>query len=515
MERHLIGNINGKFSGHAPGKSKIGIIISEAFAARRDGQLLLWMTSNLICRFNGLVARVEICVPPQVQTSEPRYMPFGYPSPNLRAGLSDALGRCTRGCSVECVDELEPRLDAVVAIGQDVAADAKAQFTKSVACSGWLGYVGGNEDLRGLTLPDTGNPFGALVAACIVVGEVFKSIREMRPDKGDMIDSLCFSAYDLRCRLKPWRNIENPPLDGPVDLGNVHVCGAGAVAHAFCQALLPIGNLSGDLFFIDQSKDPNSPGETVESTNLARYIMASNRDEGKRKAELLAGRMSANGIQTGFSDEGFEAYINRTDAAISHAVSCVDNNRARHAIQDRIPKMVHGGSTSDLRSQISVYDMDCGDCQCLKCYNPEENGQSDAEVYGRLKKMPEERRKALAVDRGVDPGVLERHLSDPACGTLGNDSIQKFAETDYEPEFSVNFVSALTGVLLASEVVKSKSRRHRPALDGRQSVDASYAFITNSCRLAPIKPKPACWCSTGNPTPRDVYGQIWPARDDM
>ena len=514
MERHLVGDIGDKFSGHAPGKSKIGITISEAFATRRDGQLLLWMTSNLICRLKGVVSKVEICVPPSVQTSAPRYMPVGYPSPNLRTALTDALGCCARDCSVECIggEDLRSQLDAVVVLGQDTVTDAKARFTKRVACSGWLAYVGGKEDLCDLNLPDTGNPFGAFAAACIVVGEVYKFVRGMKPDKGDMIDSLCFSAYDLRCHLKPWESLENPPMDGPVNLGNLHVCGAGAVAHAFCQALLPMAGLDGNLVFIDRSTDTNSPDETVESTNLARYIMASNHDEGKDKARLLADKMSANGIQTDFSDHGFETYVGRSNnMKLFHVVSCVDNNDARHAIQDRIPRMIHGGSTLDLRSQVSVYDLGCDDCQCLKCYNPKKDTASDAEVYERLKKMPVEQRRARAVDRGVDPEVLERHLLDPECGTLGNDSIQKFAEADDVTEFSVNFVSALTGVLLAGEVVKSKSRRLRPALDGRQRVDASYAFFTNRCNLAPVKPKPTCWCSIGKITPRDVYKKIWSA----
>ena len=508
-----MGEIDDRFSGHAPGSSKIGITISKTFAARRDGQLLLWMTSNLICRLKGLVAKVEICVPPSVQTSAPRYIPFGSTSPNLRAGLSDALVRCARDCNVECIDDddLQSQLDAVVVIGQDTATGSKARFMKSVACSGWLAYVGDKEDLCDLTLPDTGNPFGAFAAACIVVGEVYKSVRKMRPDKGDMIDSLCFSAYDLQCHLKPWENLENPSMNSPVNLGNLHVCGAGAVAHAFCQALFPIGGLSGNLFFIDRSADPNSPGETIESTNLARYIMASDRDEGRHKARLLASRMSTNGIQTGFSDDGFETYVNRNNVKFSHAISCVDNNHARHAIQDRIPKVVHGGSTSELRSQVSVYDLGCGDCQCLKCYNPREDVASDAEVYEWVKKMTVEQRKALAVDRDAEPEVLERYLQDPACGTLGNESIQKFAETEDAPEFSVNFVSALAGVLLAGEVVKSKNRLLRSALDGRQKTDASYAFFTNTCHLAPVKPKPSCWCSIGRPTPRDVYKQTWPA----
>lgn len=477
---------------------------------RRDGQLLLWMTCNLICRLRKLVDKVEIHVPSSVKMSTPPYIPFGSTSSNLRASLSYALRLCARDCNVECIDDdLQSQFDAVIVIGQDTATCAKAGFVKSVACSGWLAYVGDRDDLCSLTLPDTNNPFGAFAAACLVVGEVFKYVCKMKPDKGEMIESLCFSAYDLQCHFKPWKNLENPPLGNHVRLGNLHICGAGAVAHAFCQTLFPITGLNGNLFFIDRSADPNSPYEAITPTNLARYIMATNSDESSHKARLLADRMSLNGISTDFSDDGVQTYINSNNTKFSHVISCVDNNAARHAIQYQIPKMIHGGSTSELRSQVSIYDLAYDECQCLKCYNDMEDTAIDDDPRKKLANMSVEERKVLAVERGVNPDIVEQYLRDPTCGSLGNDSIQKFADTNNMSEFSVNFVSTLTGVLLAGEIVKSKNRPLVPTLDGRQKADASYAFFSNTCRLSPIKPKSSCWCSHGVSTPRDIHKQIW------
>lgn len=511
MERHLIGDIEDKFQSFAPKKSKIGIKISENFATRRDGQLLLWMTCNLICRLKGVVDELEICVPPTVQTSTPRYMPFGSSTSNLKTSLSDTLEHCTRGGSVVFAeDDLRSQLDAVISIGHETSTRIKSRFMKSVACSGWLAYIGDSEDLCDLQLSDTDNPFGAFTAACLVVGEVFKFIHGMKPECGDMIESLCFSAYDLQCHLKPWGHLENPPICNNTNLGRLYVCGAGAVAHALCQALYPIDHLQGNLIFIDRSEDPNSADETIDHTNLARYIMASNGDEGMPKAKLLANRMSKRGIQTNFFDKGFEMYVNHNNTTnFPHVVSCVDNNDARHSIQDRIPKIIHGGSISELRSQISVYDLDCNDCQCLKCYDPKEDKISDSERYGKLTKMTVAQRRVLATDADIDPEKLEQYLQNPVCGSLGNESIQKFARLDNVPEFSVNFVTALTGVLLAGEIIKNKNKLLRSVLDGSRNADMSYAFWTNSCHLAPRKPKLTCWCMSGEPTPRDIYRQIW------
>ena len=506
----MIDNIRGEFSDLAPKKSRIGIKISKKFAMCREGQLLLWMTCNLICRLKGIVSEVEVCVPSDVQASMPKYVPFGSALPSLKAMLSDALARCSRDCHVTFANnDLQSQLDAVILIGQDTTTHAKAGFAKNVTCNGWMTYVGNSKDLHDLPCPDGRNPFGAFAGACIIVGEVFKFVNKMNPEKGDFIDKLCFSTYDLGCHERSWERLKNPSMDRSVDLGCLHVCGAGAVAHAFCQAIFPIEGIEGNLFFIDRSKDPDYLDETIESTNLARYIMAANCDEGESKAELLAKRMSTVGFQSDSSDEGLEAHINHGVKSFSHVISCVDNNNARHAIQEQIPNMIHGGSTLDLRSQVSVYDLSCGNCQCLKCYNSNEDRPSDDEIRQMLKEMSSEQRKASAVENNLDYEVLEHDLQDSACGSLSSEYAQIFSKLDDEVEFSVNFVSTLTGILLAAEIVKAKSQSLKTTLDGHQKMDLYYSFLTNTCHLATTYPRPACWCNNGKTTPRDIHRHTW------
>ena len=502
-------DLEGKFLDHVPKKSILGIKVSKEAAACREGQLLLWMTCNLACRLKNMVDEVEVCVPPGIRISAPRYMPFGASGSNLKTGLSDAMNLCARECNVVFVkDDLRPCLDAAILVGPNTMTRATAGMIKNVACDGWLAYVGGSKDLFSVPHSDSNNPFGAFAAACIAVGEVFKFTAGLKPDSGAMIDKLCFSTYEPACHSEIWNNLENPPLDNSIDIGQLHVCGAGAVAHAFCQTLFPIGGLKGRLIFIDRSKSPACADETIDSTNLARYVMAANCDEGKFKAELLAERMSATGIQVDFSDEGLEEYVNQNTGSFSNIVSCVDNNHARHAIQDQIPKIVHGGSTEGLRTQVSIYDLGSKYCQCMKCYNPVDNVISDDAVQEKLKKVPEAQRKAIANNKNIDPEKLERYLQNPECGTLGGESIQKFADLDNTKEFSVNFVSTLTGVLLAAEIVKSKYDSLRSTLCGKQNTDLYYRFWTNTSDLGISKSEPHCWCNKGVPTPRDTHEYI-------
>ena len=500
---------------HGLKQGNIGIKISENFAARRDGQLLLWMTCNLICRLEEIIESVEICIPQDIRVSMPAYIPFSCASSsNLKMSLSGVLAHCSRNCRITFVEgDFQSKPDAIILVGHDTTTNIKSKFVKTVACDGWLAYVGTKERIPNEYACSDNNPFGAFAAACITVGEIFKFLGGLNSEKGDMIDSFCFSTYDLsdhdlsRGSLKILEQLKNPQLAQQIELGQLHICGCGAVAHSFCQALFAIKTLRGDLFFIDRKQDANHMNETIDKTNLARYIMANNYDINKQKAELLSKRMSQTGVSVGCSDESFEMYVNNNNVAFSHIVSCVDNSHARHSIQEQIPQLIHGGSTTDLTSQISVYDLS-SDTQCLKCYNPK-NESSDYEITERLKKMSPLKRKKEAIKRGVDPEKLERYLEVPTCGSLDGKSIQYFSNLSSHPDFSVNFVSALSGILLAAEIVKNKNPSLLSVLNCKPATDLHYAFWTNKCILTPSKSKSSCWCNSGNTTPRDIHRKLY------
>ena len=508
----MVDALGSMISDHGPKEARIGIKISKKLAAHREGQLLLWMTCNLICRLRGTIKEVEICVPHDIEWSAPAYMPFGSASSNLKDNLAHVLSSCARDCGIVFVnDDLHSHLDAIILIGRDTTTQAKAGFVRNVTCDGWMAYIGSDKtfcDPEHHT--NSNNPFGAFAASCIIVGEIFKFLLKIEPSKGNMITSLCFSSYEFRSDLKLWERPENPSLDKSVDLGQVHICGAGAVAHAFCQALFAINGLKGRLFLIDRSKDPNHTSETIESTNLARYIMASNHDEGKPKAELLAERMSAMGIPVDFSDDGLASYVNNSNVRFSQVISCVDNNDARHAIQDQIPRVIHGGSISELRAQVSIYDLGHDSYQCLKCYNPIEDGPSDSDTIERLKAMSSSQRSEESLKNDVEPQILEDYIQNPQCGEVDLTLFQRSPELHDGETFSVNFVSALAGVLLAAEIVKTKAHLLRPILGYNQKTDLYYRFGNNTCHLAPSKSEHNCWCNAGSTTPRDAHKIKWP-----
>ncbi len=489
----------------------MAVSISEAAAEGSEGQAMLWTACNLLCRLKGVVGELAVCVPEGVDVAA------GAPPPapgrgDLGRSLVDSLDACSRGCDVRLAQgEPEQGLDAAVLLGTGAPAGTGAAFEVHAACSGWLAYVWqGSRPAPDAAAPsgDGHNPFGAATAACLAVGEVFKRLGGLDVKKGRFAESLCFSTYDLEVHGGREDAPANPALPAHIDLGRIAVCGAGAVAHAFCQAIASLGEVKADLLVVDRKSNYALGDESVEPTNLARYVMATGADIGRPKAEVLCGRIRSPCIRAEHTDEGIEALASSGGlSGEGHVVSCVDNNRARHAIQGCIPRIIRGGSVYDLSSRVSVYDM-AGGTACLRCENPVEAGESDEGVAERLRDMEPDRRRAEAGRAGVDPGDLDRYLESPACGALSGDALRRLAAA-LPPEFSVNFATMLSGTLLAAEAFKAACPPLRPALDGAARSDMFYSFWNCRHRLSRTAPFPECWCRAGGTTPRDIHGEKW------
>ena len=512
MERHLIRDDSNKNKLCDQGimEKKIGIKISKDFAEYRNGQLLLWMTCNLICRLKGIISKIEICVPDNIKISKPAYMPFEFSSTDLQSNLLQALEKCSDCKIVSSHTDFESKeLDAIILIGSTTTTTTNSKFQKNVTCFDWLACIGNTTTLASVPNSNSNNPFGAFTTACIIVGDVFKFLNDIKPKHGALISELCFSTYDLKkYDLKKIKEAPNPNITFPINFQKLHICGSGAVAHSFCQAILALGPCTGKLFFIDRKQDSNNKDEKLEPTNLARYILATKKDIAKPKAELLARIMFNLGFKTDFTDASFETFANTIQGSIHHAISCVDNNDARHAIQEQLPKIIHGGSVNGLTSQISVFDLQSC-CQCLKCYNDKDSKISDKDVLEKIKKLDLKKLKQLSNENNLDYETLCEYIENPECGVIGSNVLQKFANMSIKSDFSVNFATTLSGIFLAAEIIKNKNSKPMQTLNCNYKTDAYYNFWYNECLLERTESKCSCWCNHGNKTPRDIYRNSW------
>ena len=493
-ERHLSGTPVGRLQFLGRRQSRVGVKIDGDIARSREGQKMLWGTCNLLCRLKGVVSQIEVCIPSGTDVAEPNMVRRGQWSGRLSDSLRGALDARARECAVFVEQgDLEGEADITVLLGHGTRTRSRSPVEICAACDGWIAdcWYGENAP-SGLRAADSGNPFGAAAAACIAAGEVFKHAGGMECDGEWPWRSTRFSMYDLRRHGVRSAAPANPPLPDQVDVGSLAVFGCGAVGHAFCQCLDMISGISADLSLVDQSLNGMQGNEMIDDTNLARYVMCTNADLGNPKAGALAAAMRGrSGVDISHTDGGIdEIRGNAWTSDLKNAVSCVDNNPARHEIQDLRLSRVHGGSAFEIQSQVSVYDAAKG-TQCLKCNNPLDDaysaGATTREEGGRV------RTRAASAVRGqplpqAAPGAI---LRGGGCGTLDYDSrprIPLLADAD----FSVNFVTAFSGAVMAAEVVKYSCSSMAPALDCGPNTDMFYSFWNGKPHLTMTGPRAEC-----------------------
>jgi hypothetical protein len=182
-----------------------------------------------------------------------------------------------------------------------------------------------------------------------------------------------------------------------------------------------------------------------------------------------------------------------SNANIFTASSChaLDDNSARHAIQNLWPDLIIGGSTYGLTAKAITYDMS-GDQLCLKCFNPvvERNERVRERIAEALAMKPDEQALFFA-ELNVDPVNATAYLQNPGCGKLTEKDLDRFAAG--EPMMSVGFVSVAAGVLLAAQVLRLV-HAGRPSL----TVDGSILtvnFYRPSIRRMRSLPEAGCDCA--------------------
>jgi hypothetical protein len=152
-------------------------------------------------------------------------------------------------------------------------------------------------------------------------------------------------------------------------------------------------------------------------------------------------------------DGSFEHFFERADKP-KIVISAVDNNYARHALQEQYAPLFMSASTQNLRAET----MRCGPPSigaCLACFNPlEKYKRTDEEIRVHLRDRPK-MIPDLCKEYGLDIEDVKAWIQEPKCGQTGERLIQALRTDDGSlPRFAVGFVSVLAGTLLAAELLK-------------------------------------------------------------
>jgi len=443
------------------------------------------MLINLLARFEGVVHRVGVRCPPGVKLN-------GRVIPLAARELDLATALITGGNAIGVVPvEENLTLERTIVIGPGQGYAGRPDLF--AIGSGWSGGVSVNPPGFDGHLHDSTLPFGPYIAACIAAGEVFKAAR-MRPASYSAPQAAFYSCWNHRANDR--LNAEGPQ---DVDIAlDASLVGVGAVGSAVMHSLWACSALRGSMAIIDN--DPKG----LDVSNLNRYSIFGQDAVGRQKATCAADILSDASIRWLADDVAVESFTLTTPRVLS----AVDRNTARAAIQNQYPARIFSGSTLDLRAEV----LRCGPPgvgACLRCFNEPEKLPPDDELRSKLKAADETELAALAESVGLTVAEANEWVATGRCGVAGERLLPLLRRNDGEPAFAVGFVSVMSGVMLAAELLKDHLVHAAPLTEGQQRAAFQlFSPLARSNRAVAFLRDPRCpMC-----VPKSIACDIWAQR---
>lgn len=504
-DRHLRGEVGPKLA-HSNCWNRVAVVASLEVAVTEGGQHLLWMVTNLLARQFSIIHELVVSVP--TVPIHPGCFPFGG-GKNLQLALLNVAKMVAGSAMVVTMSPCLPQ-DARLSVTVGRAPELRMEIPTVAALGDGSGAFCGLPHHLPADVPVDRCPLGPYFAACLAAGEVFKHLTGLHPGAGRHPDALFYSVWEHRA-YDGWENIPDHVLPQFIPLPDVYLVGLGAVGQALLAALVAWPGLQGYLTLIDK--------DTIDGTNLNRYILAVRESVGASKVDLAKTYLEAAGFMAYAYPGTWQEYTQdysrppqRPDLAEKErafryelVLSCVDKNSARHAIQNFWPRIVIGGSTSDLRAMVSLYNINSGG-ECLKCFNPVETASTIEQFAEKIRTIPAYERRKLCEQTGVDAALVETYLKDPRCGTLEETALRRFREQTQEHDWSVGFVSVAAGLLLASRLVRVAIHGIQDAFPLQEGNSAFFNFFNPGPRWSKMNARIDCECQTHG---FEEYRRLW------
>jgi hypothetical protein len=332
-------------------------------------------------------------------------------------------------------------------------------------------------------------PFGPYIAAALAAAEVYLHVR--LPDH--LARTTGTYGWDS------WQQTLATHLDltAPTDLAGLDLTGAalagvGAVGTTWVHTLWATPGLTGDVALADADQ------EGVTSTNLNRCTLFGHTSLNQPKAHEAA-RIARDCAVTWHPHHGRLEDLRENPTLL---VSAVDTNHARDALQQRYPPRILSGSTRDLRAEV-LRAGPPGSGACLRCYNPPETFVGDDTLRAHARAGGQDTVRALAAQADVPEADVQRWLDRGGCDEVGTRLLTTLRRDDPEPpaRFAVGFTSAMAGVLLTAETIKTLLS-HPMNPESSEINDVTIQLLKPTATVnsaAPLAPDPTCpACTSAN-----------------
>ncbi len=324
--------------------TKVGISFGRSAATSLEGRALVDMTVRLLARF--------------------------YPVLHVIADGADDHRHD--------VEELARRINPSIELSSDpaaagvaVGADAPLGFGTPVfaGSSGWDARVSSNARVG---VAASRNPLGPGAAACLAAARLFNHVLLGAAPDSDVV----FSTFDRA----PAQTAASVPNEGWELADDTVLVGVGAIGNSTVWALSR-APARGRVHLVDD--------QTVEVSNIQRYVLAERAHEGAVKVQLAADQFDGDAVKARAWPLTWEAFLEQAGYAWPLAVSALDTARHRRAVQAALPQRVVNAWTQPGDLGLSVHSEFGGDGACLWClYLPSGAAPNEDELVARALGVP-------------------------------------------------------------------------------------------------------------------------------
>ncbi len=462
------------------GSLGVGISFDSNAANSREGRAALDLILRLLARFYPALCIVG-------------------PAPRIVAELT------------ELAVAINPKIDVLrdrppshgIVLGGDAERFRSSIF---VGSSGWVGSAGTRAPMG---FGSSTEPFGAGIAAALGTAILFRAAVLGHDVKGE------------QARLSATRDqaATRPPARSNVDLDAVLV-GAGAIGNAAAWALTRSPD-RGSLAIVDH--------ETVDLSNLQRYVMTTRSSPGAPKSELLAapfgGRLRATPFVGAWAD-----FVRDQGVDHSRLILALDSAEDRRAAQASLPQWIANAWTQPGDLGVSEHSRFGGPGACVAClYHPLGVNLNEDEIVARALGVDDrlaQVRTLLHLGGGLEPeflaavaAALDRPLELLAPfagrpirelyvrGICGGAVLPLGTSGPVRADVHVPLAhqSALAGLLLAARLVEAARSGTAPDLTEVTALDVLRPIPPMPTR--PVRANSGCFC--GDVDYRAVYGAKW------
>ncbi|CAG9610698.1 ThiF family adenylyltransferase [Pseudoneobacillus rhizosphaerae] len=396
--------------------------------------------------------------------------------------------------------------DVLLAVGNESGQDLIAKQVIRFDSDGWIVRLTRNQPhfIKGHFY----NPLAAAAVACFAANELFKILFSPFLNV-TLADQFTLSLLNYSVNIE---EIENDHLYH-ADVGEVWLAGAGAVGNGFLYGLSLMDTVNGMLNISDNRE--------ITESNLQRYILTKEEDIGKNKTEVAARALS---IAKPFQKTIQDCIIEEVeDRKLDTLVCAVDTIETRKELQSLLPRLIINGWTRMDEFAVTKHEFD-SEYRCLSCLYDKLPRKEKSEIDNLVEQIGFSHGEVLNMIRG-NVGLTRDHIKRIAQYRNDNPekltpwigrAIQSFYHEAICGGISLNtdtgeetvplaHISALTGILLAIELIKEKMYRNSI----KHKMQFHMLKTPNKYLLQPELKSPNSTCICSDEDYLSVYRNKW------